>query len=215
MNFGSLETNPTVLPLFPNTYYIVELTYRVLNRGTDSNMAYVNLQPAGSNDQSLGIYSGVLFKNAEATGTFSTGALTASAASYVLRIYAGQNSVIAVDDIRLTRLDPVQISSQPAAWMALASRPYPRLGNYQQGTTNGIVQASPGEGLPFAYTAQQFENRLAFSDVVAGEVVNAQTQDSDFVRRLQRKNPNVVVLPYRISEEQGIIPSQYTDQCDS
>src|SRR5215831_7778757 len=119
-NFASLETNPAALSLSPNTYYVVEFKYRILNRGTDNNIAWVNLQPAGNNDQSLGINSGALLKNIEATGSFSTGALTGGAAPYVLRIYAAQNAVIVLDDIRLTRADPTQIFSQPAAWTALA-----------------------------------------------------------------------------------------------
>ena len=55
---------------------------------------------------------------------------------------------------------------------------------------------------PHQYSVDQIEGRLAFHDVVAGLTVDTQTLDPASIRRLRQMNPNAVILPYRISEEQ-------------
>jgi putative glycosyl hydrolase-like family 15 (GHL15) protein/Ig-like domain-containing protein len=203
-DFGGLETDPVELGLGPNTYYCVEFRYRILDRGIGDTVAMVSFLPPGNDDPSAVISAGNLLKNAEATGTFSTGALVASAPQYLVRILTGAEAALVVDNVTLIRVDTTAMTEPPRSWTDLSSRPYPRLGNYQQGTTEGIIRGAPGEGARFAYTQRQFETRLAFADVIVGESTSAQTMDSDFVRRLRLENPNVVVMPYRISQEHGL-----------
>src|SRR5262245_52246565 len=65
MNDRSLiGTNPVFLPLQSNTPYIVELQYRVLNRGSDTDLLYLDLFPANSNQESPRIHPPALYRNA-------------------------------------------------------------------------------------------------------------------------------------------------------
>ena len=67
----------------------------------------------------------------------------------------------------------------------------------------GIVRAGGTGGLPYLYTAEEVEKRLAFSDVIFGFNKGIQTFDPDFARRLKKKNPGIIFLPYICSWEFG------------
>ncbi len=72
------------------------------------------------------------------------------------------------------------------------------------GTT--LTQAEAGglaEGPPLRVSEDQIEYALAFADVILGIDADAQTQSPDSIRRLRQLNPNAVILPYRIAEEQA------------
>ena len=92
-------------------------------------------------------------------------------------------------------------------WALLPWTPYPRLGNYLLGDTSWIAQQAPVEGVPFTYSVDQIEQRLGFSDIVAGVNIINQTTDPDFARRLRQINSRTNVLPYRIAQEQAMDPS--------
>jgi hypothetical protein len=203
---GRLETNPGTVPLAPNTAYIVEVQYKILNRGTADTILNVLLKPAGSYDPVLEVWSGALLKNDETSGEFSGGGITPDANGYVIQLFTIGSAAVVVDNIRVVRLDPEPIATQPVEWTALNTRPYPRLGNYQHQTPRELVERSPGEGVPYFYTTAQIERRLAFADVVVG--VKLTSQSHALIRRLRKLNPGIVVLPYRISQEQGMYQAQ-------
>ena len=198
--FSAIQTNPAVLPISPNTYYLFELDYRILNPGIDPQILYPWFWPEGGDGRSM-------LSQGAPEGTFSSGALTADAPAPYLRIAAATEAAIVIDNLRIIRQDAAPATSQPAYWAGLSRTPYPRLGNYQQGVTNRI--ATDGQGsvpdLPegqLAYLPDEIEEGLAFYDVVAGLHVESQTRDPAFVRRLRLLNLDVVLLPYRIAQEQ-------------
>jgi hypothetical protein len=142
-----------------------------------------------------------LLANAAATDTFSSGALTGDAQSYVLNVMASSQASVVVDNLTLMRVGAAQTAGSPPSWTRLAGTPFPRLGNYQLDSTDRLARGGGVEG-PLTYSVDQIERRLAFSDVVAGLSLWAQTQSPDSLHRLRQLNPNIVLLPYRISQEQ-------------
>ena len=163
---------------------------------------YIFFQPKGTTDDNLTISpQHYLLKNAEATGTFSSGALTGSEQAYYLNISAQEHASIVIDNINIYRVVTEKIFEQPDEWKLLNWTPYPRLGNFFMATTSGIVQSGGAGGLPYLYTAEEVENKLAFSDVVAGLPKSIQTVDPDFPRRMKKKNPNMIFLPDILSWE--------------
>jgi uncharacterized protein (TIGR03437 family) len=211
-NFGSIVTNSTVLPLAAKQTYIVQLQYRILSRGSIDQVLTLWLQPAGTAySQQIVVSVPGLLKNAPLTGTFSAGALTATASQWVLNISASADADVVVDNITIFRQDSVSTSSQPSAWTKLNSLPYPRLGEYMLGTT--IEQARSGgdaEGPPYRLSIDQVESTLAFADVIVGLNPNSQTMFPDSIRRLRALNPSAVIFPYRIAEEQSDHLVSYT-----
>jgi len=203
-NYGAVTTNPSVVPISGNATYIVEFKYRILSYGSSSTVVPVYLTPAGDNNQQHLIPVSNLVPSAPATGTFSAGGQTATASQYYFSITASADSDVIVDDIKVIRQDPVQQTTRPSTWTRLENLPFPRLaklGKYFQGATGW--QARPGmrDG---QYSVDQIESRLAFNDVIAGLWWDTQTRDDPgSIRRLRQLNPNGVILPYRISEEQG------------
>src|SRR5215469_15853618 len=107
-----------------NTTYILELQYRIVNRGT--NLLFPTLFPTNLSQQQLKINLPSLHANAAASGTFSTGALTNSSLSYTLNISAGPGVSIIVGNIVIYRQDTVQTTAAPA-WSGLDTLPFPRL----------------------------------------------------------------------------------------
>lgn len=204
--FGTLETDPNFLPLLPSTPYMVEFDYRILEPGTNDQIVYVWFQPVGTTDPVSHVSARSTLKNAETTGTFSAGALTADAPGYYLSIQAAENASIIIDNVRIIRQDILPISNQPANWVLLPWTPYPRLGNYLQGTTTWIAQDAVAEGVPFTYSVNQIEARLGLADVVAGVYIGNQTSDPDLAHRLRQINPQIIILPYRIAQEQSMDP---------
>ena len=135
------------------------------------------------------------------TGTFFSGALTAGASSYSLFITAAAGVTVLIDNIAVSRLNVTTSTTVPRSWARLNRLPFPRLGKYQIGSAAYIAEAAPGEGVPYTYTIQQVESGLAFNDVVVGLAANSQSLDPASIQRLRNLNPNIVILPYRIPEE--------------
>jgi hypothetical protein len=204
---ASFSNDPVSLLIPANTTVIVEMQYRILNPGTSNEALHLWLQPAGT-AWSLATQVDLmgLPKNAPATGTFSSGALTAGAASYTLYVSSVTGSDVVVDNIAFYRQDASPVSTAPATWSRLNSLPYPRIGIYMLGSTLGQVQSGGlAEGPPYRISLDQVESRLAFADVIIGIDADSQTRYPDSIRRLRALNPNAVILPYRIAEEQPLI----------
>jgi hypothetical protein len=205
---GSIKTNPSELPLSPDTCYLFEFDYRILDRGTNKHILESFFYPEGFSSYKDEIRCLEMLSNAEESGTFSSGGLTTTDAdAYYLKIQATDRVSIVIDNLRIFRQDNIPVTTPPAEWAELDNLPYPRLGNYQGGHTNhwamdggGVVPDWP-EGEP-VYQAEELEEKLAFFDVVFGPNIGIQTMDTAFVKRLREKNPNIVILPYRITHEQ-------------
>jgi hypothetical protein len=88
-NNASIGTNPDVWPLSPNTTYILELQYRIVNRGANTDLLFPTFFPTDLSQQQLKIDMPSLYANAAASGTFSSGVLTNNSRSYTLNITAG------------------------------------------------------------------------------------------------------------------------------
>ncbi len=204
-NGGALQTNPAILPLAGNTTYIVQTQYRILNPGSGQQTLHLYFQPAGTVwTPQIQVDVPPLLQNATATGTFSAGALTASASSWFLHIAASSDSDVIVDNISIFRQDPTPANTLPLSWSKLRYLPYPRLGHDMQGTT--LQQAYAGglaEGPPQRVSVDEIENALAFADVIEGLDLRSQTQSPDSIRRLRQLNPNAVILPIRAAAEQA------------
>ncbi len=201
-NRGGFTTDPSVIPLGANTVYTIKFDYRILSPTTVDNVFYAWFQPAGTTDQQSQVTIPTMFKNAAATGTFSTGAQTAGASSYVLNLYAAPGASLVIDNIFVYRQDVTTQNAAPPAWNRLSTTPFPRLSRYILGSTQGIALSGKAEGQPFTYSVEQIENRLAFSDVIAGLDLWAQTNDPDSIHRIRELNPDAVILPYRVFEGQ-------------
>jgi hypothetical protein len=200
---GALVTIPDAVPLAANTTYLVEFDYRILARGPGPVAIYPSFVPPGPYKQPQSVTMWALLQNAPASGHFSTGAMTNRAGAYVFSLFAAPGWSLVIDNIQVERQTPVPSTSVPSTWNELNRRPFPRLGNYQQGAPEHLVEFPQVEP-PFTYTLDQIESRLAFADVIAGLAVNMQSGEPASLRRLRRLNPNVVILPYRISEEQNV-----------
>jgi len=204
---ASFSTNPVSIPIPANTTVIIEMQYRILNNGSSEEALHLFLQPAATPwSAATQVDLPGILKNAPATGTFSSGALTADAASYALYVSAVTGSDVVVDNIVLYRQDAPAASAPPDTWGKLNSLPYPRIGIYMLGST--LAQAQSGglaEGPPYRVSINQVESSLAFADVIVGIDADTQSRSPDSVRRLRALNPNAVILPYRVAEEQGLI----------
>jgi len=200
-NYGAVATTPAAVSLSGNATYIVEFQYRVLNYGSNPAVVLpVYLVPGGDNSQQHLITVGSLVSSAPSMGTFSLGGTTANEAEYSFQISASPDSDVVINDITVFRQDSAQETTAPLAWAALGSLPFPRLGRYIIGSTGD--QNRPGM-LPYQYSVDQIESRLAFNDVIFGLDVDTQTRyDPGSIRRLRELNSKAVILPYRISEEQ-------------
>ncbi|MEF8879167.1 MAG: putative glycoside hydrolase [Candidatus Thermoplasmatota archaeon] len=211
-NYQNIQTNPEQLPLSPNNYYVIEYDYRILKRGSSltaiggveiSNFIY----PEGSNNDEESIHLIPMLSNAVQEGSFSTGGLTTNTSdAYYFKIVAMPNSSIIIDNIRIYRVDQVPVTNPPDKWDELNDLPYPRLGSYGGHSlywatdAGGVAPSLPKN--KHVYQVEELEKRLAFFDVVVGPIIDAQTYDTSFVKRLQEKNPGMVVLPYRVTYEQ-------------
>jgi uncharacterized protein (TIGR03437 family) len=202
--FGQIRTVPSALPLVGNATYIVEFQYHILNFGTAFDILHLDLQPVGTTDPALQVNFAHMGLNVPASGTFSAGGLLGSAANYVLTIASQQQTDIVIDNLAVYRQDAVSTSTTPATWARLETLPFPRLGKYQGGTYNGYSATAPS-GSP--YTLDYIERAMAFFDVAFGVPVIAQTQLPQEIRRARLLNPNAVILPYRLAEEQESNPA--------
>jgi uncharacterized protein (TIGR03437 family) len=211
---ASFSNNPASLAIPANTTVIIEMQYRILNYGISEEALHLWLQPAGiAWSPATQVDLSGLLKNAPATGTFSSGALTAGAASYTLNVSAVTGSDVVVDNITFYRQDASAVSNAPATWSKLNSLPYPRIGIAMLGTTYWQTQqGGSAEGPPFRVSLNQVERNLAFADVIIEVDADSQSRYPDSIRRLRALNPNAVILPYRIAEEQGLLSAPQTAQ---
>lgn len=190
---AGITTNPAVLPLAGNTTYTIKFDYRIISRGTADNLLSISLQPPGTTDPKLRIIVPGMLKNAASTGSFSSGAQTAGASSYVMGLSTAPGVVLIIDNTVLYRQDVTTQSATPPSWRRLLTAPYPRLGNKFEARTDFLASIAPNEGTPFAYSVEQIENRVAFSDVIANQLAN-QTHNPDSIHRIRALNPNAVIL---------------------
>jgi uncharacterized protein (TIGR03437 family) len=201
-NRGGFVTDPSVISCGANTVYTIKFDYRIVSPPTVDSVFYAWFQPAGATDPQLQVTIPATLKNTAATGTFSTGAQTAGASSYVLKLYAAPGVSLVIDNIFLYRQDVTTQNMPPPAWDRLRTARFPRLGKYILGNTGFIASTGKAEGKPFTYTVDQIESRLAFSDVIAGLDLWNQTNDPDSIHRIRALNPDAVILPYRNFEGQ-------------
>jgi len=202
---GQLITDPAILPLGPNTTYIVELQYRVVSNPADNDLLFVSMVPPAQPTQQHTIFMPPLIRNEPASGTFSTGAQTNSSATYGVTISAGQQVSLIVGNITIYRQDAVQTTAPPA-WANLGSLPFPRLAAWSAVSPDYIPGGSSMAGIPpYYFTLEQVENGLAFADVVVGFI--GQTIGSDSVRRLRQLNPKMAILSSDIGtwEEANVV----------
>jgi len=190
---ANISTDPAVWPLAPNTTYILELQYRVVNPGSNTDLLYPILSPPNSNQQQVSINMPSLHRNAPMSGTFSTGAMTNSSPSYVLNVDAGVGVSIIVGNIVIYRQDTVQTTAPPP-WANLDTLPFPRLGAWYTGHPDYDVTGGSGGVPPYYFTLNQIENNLAFADVIVGFDNTAQTLGMDSLRRLRQLNPTAAIL---------------------
>jgi uncharacterized protein (TIGR03437 family) len=196
-------TNSAAVSMAGNTVYIVEFQYRILNRGSSANILSFLMLPVGATQLSQGVEVSAMLKNAEQSGTFSTGALTAQDASWYFSILTSADSEVVIDNISILRGQTIQLTTPPPSFVNLSSVPFPHLGKDIFWTPAQIAQLAPGEGVPYLYTQQQVENTLAFSDVVSGLYSDNQSVYPASLRRLRQLNPTIVMGPYSDSEQQG------------
>jgi hypothetical protein len=190
---GSIGTDPAVWPLAPNTTYIVEVQYRVVANPGNNDLLFPSLYPLGNVDQHSTINLPSLLRNAAATGTFSSGALTNSATSYQFSINAGPQVSIVIGNIVIYRKDAVQTTTPPA-WTGLSTLPFPRLGAWY--SDNPDFNAGGGrDGVPpYTFTVDQIEKSLAFADLIVGFSGEAQALGVDSIRRLRQLNPTAAIV---------------------
>lgn len=196
-------TNSAAVNMAANTVYVVEFQYRIVNRGSGVNILTFLMLPVSATNLSQGVEVSPMLKNAERSGTFSTGAFTAKDASWYFSILTTADSEVVIDNISVLQGQTVQLSTPPPSFVNLSSVPFPRLGKYMFWTPEQIAQLAPGEGTPYLYTQQQVENALAFSDVVVGLYSDNQSVYPASLRRLRQLNPTIVMGPYSDSEQQG------------
>jgi len=202
--FGKLVTVPSVWPLAGGNTYIVEFQYHILNAGTAFDILHLDLQPVGTTDTQLQVNFAHMQLTAPGTGTYSAGGYLPGNVTYVLTITAQQQTDIVIDNLTIYQQNSVATATTPASWAKLESLPFPRLGKYQGETYEGYDATAPS-GSP--YTLQEIANTIAFFDVQYGVPIYAQTELPEEIRTARELNPNAVILPYRITEEQGTDPA--------
>jgi hypothetical protein len=110
---------------------------------------------------------------------------------------------ITVDNIRIVRQEAITATREIPSATAASELPFPRLGNYLMGTTTDMAVGGIAEGSPFTYSVDEIERRAAAFDVLVGGALSDQTWDPDFPRRMRVLNPSILILPYRIAQEEG------------
>jgi hypothetical protein len=202
-DFGTFETDPTVVELKPNTTYLVQFDYhgRIGDDGNESVLVF--LHPEGETDYNSAICLRPLLRNAPTVGTYSGGALTGAATRYYLHIMAIGGVSITVDNIRIVRQQTILATGGFQDTLAVSGLPFPRLGKYLMGTTTDMAVGGLAEGKPFTYSVDEIERRAAAFDVLIGSALSDQTWDPDFPRRMRALNPSILILPYRLAQEEG------------
>ena len=206
--YQGIETDPALLPLAGDTYYIFELDYHLLNTGPET-VLWISLFPEGSRDEDESVVPQGLLTNAEPRGTCSFGALTPDAPNYYLTLNAADGTTIIIDNLKIFRLDSIPVTSPPDWWAKLAESPYPRLGKNLLGgphywATKGSGMAPDWPEGELVFQLEEIEEWLSLFDIVGGPGVCTQTMETDFVKRLRELNPDMVILPYMIYAETDI-----------
>ncbi|AKH97904.1 putative glycoside hydrolase [Halanaeroarchaeum sulfurireducens] len=199
-SWASIDTNPDALSLSPDTHYLFQFDYKILDRGATNKILEGFFLPKGSTSSEDTIHTRSMLANAPREGTFSTGALTTNSAdSYYLKLQVNEGVSLVIDNLVITRLDPAPVSGVPDRWSTLSQLPFPRLGNYITGSPGSWPESNrvaPDWSDEFVYAEAEFEEKLSFFDVVAGPFVNVQSMDTSFVKRMRERNPDTVVVPY-------------------
>ncbi len=215
-NQGGFVTNPSVISIGANTVYTIQFDYRILSPTTSSQVFNASFQPAGSADPQQQVTIPGMLKNAAARGRFSSGAQTAGASSYVLRLSVAPGASLIVDNIVIYRQDVTTQNAPPPTWSRLLTTPFPRLGKDLEIRTDLTASLAFNEGTPFTYSVEQIESRLAFSDVIVGLDLQNQTQNPDSVHRIRALNPNAVILTQEslANQDKQMSPSGATIDLD-
>jgi len=200
-NWGSIDTNPDELPLYPNTHYIYEIDYRIISTGNSNYILESLFFPEGSSNEEDSMHCQPMLANSSSEGTYSTGGLTTSdAPAYYLKVQSTEGVSIIIDNIRIFRQDNIIVTSPPNRWAELADLPYPRLANFQLGTTNHLAE---GSGLmpdwpegELVYEPEDVEEKLSFFNITAGLNEQIQSMDTAFFKKLREQNPDMIILPY-------------------
>ncbi|MBZ5676419.1 MAG: hypothetical protein LAP61_19430 [Acidobacteriia bacterium] len=148
-NQGGFVTNPSVVPIGANTVYTLQFDYRILSPTTSTQVFNASFQPAGTTDPQLQVTIPGMLKNAAVTGTFSSGAQTAEASSYVLRLFVAPGVSLVIDTIVLYRQEVKTQNAPPPTWSRLLTAPFPRLGKDLEFRTDYTASLAFNEGTPF------------------------------------------------------------------
>ena len=183
---GSLATVAANVPFATGSTYLVQFSYKVLNAGAGPGYLGLSFQPPGDPDPYHWLPMVNPTSAAPLAGTYSAGMFIGPSGPWELHLMANPDATLVIDDLVILEQAPVASASMPARWATLGSIPFPRLGMYQLGTLDLVV------------------DQIAFFDVVAGPALYTQTANPDWVHRLRLLNPQVVLLPYRLSEEQSV-----------
>ena len=203
-DLGAIASDPQLLHLPGGTTYIVEFDYRIIKPDLYGKVVEVWFQLAGRDPWPISTSAQLphLFSHEPQQGTYQGGIEVPPGGAYYIVVRAGDEGSVAIDNLRILRQDSFSSESLPDHWFALASAPFPRLGNYLMGTTHAMAYGDV-EGRRFMYSVTDIEQRASLSDVVVGFTLFQQTRDPAFAKRLRELNPNIVLLPYRIAGEAG------------
>lgn len=205
-NGGGLVTSPPLIPMGANNVHTIRFDYRIVSPPSAGPVFYAGFQPAGTTDPQQQVSIPGMLKNAASAGTFSSGAQTAGASSYVLKLSVAPGVSLVIDNILVYRQEATMEDAPPPAWKRLASAPFPRLGRFYEVRTEYDAELGLNEGAPFTYSIEQIESRLAFGDIIAGPPLQNQTQNPDSIHRVRALNPDAVIVPETYIEQQSEQP---------
>ena len=201
-------------PFLPNRIFSVEFDYRILKDTADEGVAGIIFAAKyfSSKPDEYTTSGNWLDEPAQSAGVFSAGSLLGDLSDAGSAIIATDPGVqLIVDNFKVYRSDPFEISEQPENWNFLKFTPYPRLGNYwQRGPYTSAYPKGCKDGQTYQYTVDENEKRVAFSDVVAG--FKCTGQDPDFSRRMKKKNLGIILLSYEYAWEAGAIAAPWYEE---
>jgi len=199
----------------PNRIFSAKFDYRILkNKAGEGAFGIIFAAKYFSTKPDEYTMSGNrIYEPAQSAGVFSTGSLLgdlSDAGSAIINVDQGVELI--VDNFKVYRSDPFEISEQPDNWKYLKFTPFPRLGNYWEREPNPYVYPPPGckDGQNYQYTVNENEEKLAFSDVVAG--FKCTGEDPDFSRRMKKKNPDIILLSYEYAWDPGAIAAPWWEE---
>jgi hypothetical protein len=205
---GRLKSNPGILPLAANTEYIIEFDYRVLERDSEKDIAYLMAYPTGSYEYEDSLSSLNFAKNADKVGSYATSIRTGDEEEYWMQIGVLGDASLVIDNLAVIRIDTQPLTTRPEHWESMDDLPYPRLGNFAVGTPYGMAWGQGGEP-ELTYSVNQIERRLAMADVIVGFSIANQTWDPALTYRLRSLNPDIIIVPITLPQEH-VIMDQFT-----